>query len=224
MDFVEYPDREMMMMKIADQIGSELATMLRQQDRVSLAVPGGTTPGPIFDDLSAAEMEWDRVDVLLTDERWVPESSERSNTRLLKERLLTGKAASARLIPLYADAPRPEDKLAGLSATVESILPLSVVLLGMGADMHTASLFPGADLLAEGLSPKAPALLPMRAPTAPEPRITLSARVLNSALSKHIVITGAEKRAALEEARRLKDPMQAPVYAILSDATVHWAE
>ncbi|MEP3298209.1 MAG: 6-phosphogluconolactonase [Pseudoruegeria sp.] len=224
MDFVSYPDRDLMMLQIADKIASELAMMLHHEDRVSLAVPGGTTPGPIFDDLCAADIDWARVDVLLTDERWVPETSDRSNTRLLKQRLLTGKAAAARLIPLYADAPTPEEKLAELSATVDGILPLSVCLLGMGADMHTASLFPGADLLADGLASDAPALLPMRAPTAPEPRITLSARVINSAIEKHIVITGAEKKEALERAKTLHDPMQAPVSAIYSGATIHWAE
>lgn len=224
MEFVTYPDREIMMIQLADKIASDLMMILRHEKRVSLAVPGGTTPGPIFDDLCAVDLDWDRVDVLLTDERWVPETSDRSNTRLLRERLLTGNAAAANLIPLYADAPTPEDKLAELSARIDGILPLSVCLLGMGADMHTASLFPGADLLAEGLAADAPALLPMRAPTAPEPRITLTARVLNSALEKHIVITGAEKREAFERAKFLHDPMQAPVSAIFKDATIHWAE
>ncbi len=224
MEFVTYPDREIMMIQLADKIASELMMILRHEDRVSLAVPGGTTPGPIFDDLCAVDLDWERVDILLTDERWVPESSERSNTRLLRERLLTNKAAAANLIPLYADAPTPEDKLSELSDRIDGILPLSVCLLGMGADMHTASLFPGADLLAEGLAADAPALLPMRAPTAPEPRITLTARVLNSALEKHIVITGVEKREAFERAKALHDPMQAPVSAIFKDATIHWAE
>ncbi len=101
-------------------------------------------------------------------------------------------------------------------------LPLSVVLLGMGADMHTASIFPGADRLDEALNGSA-ILVPMRAPGAPEPRITLSAKVLRDAMRCHIVIIGAEKRAALEKARELP-PEQAPVAAILRDATVHWAE
>jgi 6-phosphogluconolactonase len=223
MNLVEYPDREFMMMDLADKLSSELGAHLRTEDRATLAVPGGTTPGPIFDVLSGVDLGWDRIDVLLTDERWVPETSDRSNTALLRRRLLVDKAAAARLLPLYADTPAPEDSLAALAAAIEPALPITVLLLGMGADMHCASLFPGADLLEQALAPDAPVLLPMRAPGAPEPRITLTAPVLKAALNIHILITGAEKREAVEKARHLT-PAQAPVAAVLGQATVHWAE
>nr|WP_213396087.1 6-phosphogluconolactonase [Yoonia sp.] len=222
MDLIEYPDAEMMMMRLADVLASQIKQALLTHDRASLAVPGGTTPGPIFDTLCAVDLDWSRVDVLLTDERWVPESSDRSNTALLRRRLLVNRAAAAQLIPLYADAPAPEDRLADLTAGLAAALPLSVVLLGMGADMHTASLFPGADQLELALTGDAP-LVAMRAPGAPEPRITLSAAVLNAAMARHIVIVGAEKRAALDQAQGL-DPQDAPVVAVLKDTTVHWAE
>ncbi|MGB8622134.1 MAG: 6-phosphogluconolactonase [Paracoccaceae bacterium] len=224
MKFREYPDREMMMMALADRMASELGASLRQNDFATLAVPGGTTPGPVFDSLSAVPLDWARVRVMLTDERWVPETSERSNTRLLRERLLVDRAAAATLLPLCADAEVPEDRLDDLSGAISAALPISVLLLGMGADMHTASLFPGADHLAGALADDAPELMALRAPGAPEPRVTLTARVLRDALNIHVLITGAEKRAALEKAAKLGDPMQAPVAAILKDATVHWAE
>ncbi len=222
MDLIEYPDAEMMMMRLADVLASQIKQALLTHDRASLAVPGGTTPGPIFDTLCAVDLDWSRVDVLLTDERWVPETSDRSNTALLRRRLLVNRAAAAQLIPLYADAPAPEDRLADLTAGLAAALPLSVVLLGMGADMHTESLFPGADQLELALTGDAP-LVAMRAPGAPEPRITLSAAVLNAAMARHIVIVGAEKRAALDQAQGL-DPQDAPVAAVLKDTTVHWAE
>lgn len=222
MQIIEYPDAEMMIMRVADVLASELRTALSTQDHVSFAVPGGTTPAPIFDTLCAVDLDWDRVHVMLTDERWVPENHERSNTRLLRHHLLTDKAAAAHLVPLYADAPTPEDKLDELSAGVTAELPLSVVLLGMGADMHTASIFPGADQLDRALNGDDP-LVAMRAPGAPEPRVTLSAKVLKQAMNLHVVIVGPEKRAALEKARHLS-PQEAPVAAILGDATVHWAE
>lgn len=223
-ELIEYPDREAMMIDIAGRIASELGQALHAQDRVSLAVPGGTTPGPIFDSLSGVDLDWDRVDVMLTDERWVPEESARSNTALLRARLLTGKASAARLVPLYGGTETPEESIERLIEGVKAALPLSCVLLGMGADMHTASLFPGADRLTQALSARAPALMPMRAPGAPEPRITLTARVLNNALSKHLVITGEEKRRALEVAAKTRDANEAPVGAILSDMVVHWSE
>lgn len=223
MKFLEYPDAEMMMMDLANTIAGELEGCLLNHDHASFAVPGGTTPGPIFDALCAAKhIDWARVHVMLTDERWVPETSDRSNTKLLRERLLVDAAAAAKYVPLYGGTETPEESLADLERGLASELPISVLLLGMGADMHTASIFPGADKLDEALHGDA-LLVPMRAPGAPEPRITLSAKVLKGAMSRHIVITGAEKRAALEAAQSLS-PDEAPIAAVLAGSTVHWAE
>ncbi|MCI5111073.1 MAG: 6-phosphogluconolactonase [Marivita sp.] len=222
-DFLTYPDREMLAMDLANKLAGDLRTILTHEDRVVLAVPGGTSPGPVFDDLCAADLDWSRVDVMLTDERWVPEDSDRSNTRLIRERLLVERASAARLLPLYIPAHEPEEVLAELESQIIDELPLAVVLLGMGTDMHCASIFPGADQLDTALDPNAPILVPMRAPGAPEPRITLSARVLNEAMRKHVLIFGQDKRDALENARG-KLPEDAPINAVLDGATVHWAE
>jgi 6-phosphogluconolactonase len=218
-----YPDRELMMLSLADTIAGQLGEFLRRDGHATLSVPGGTTPGPIFDTLSGVDLDWANVAVVLNDERWVPESSDRSNTRLVRSRLIRGRAAQARLVPLYAPADTPEEVLGALSDGVRPHLPISVLLLGMGADMHTASLFPGADRLDEALSPAAPILMALRAEAAGELRITLTAQVLKAAFNIHILITGAEKRAALERAATLP-PTEAPVRAVLDNATVHWAE
>lgn len=225
MNFQEYPDREMLALDLSDRLASELGAALRHKERVTFAVPGGTSPGPVFDALTAVRLDWDRVDVVLTDERWVPETSERSNTRLVRQRLLQGHAAAATLLPLVADpeGTGPEGPLDALAEALTPHLPIDVLVLGMGADAHVASLFPGADRLEAALAADAPALMAMRAPGVPEPRITLTARVLRDAMSTHILITGAEKRAALERAQGRK-PIEAPVAAVLDEATVHWAE
>jgi 6-phosphogluconolactonase len=222
MKFIEYPDSEMMMMDLAQSLAGDIENALLTHDNVSFAVPGGTTPGPIFDGLCAADLAWDRVHIMLTDERWVPETSERSNTRLLRERLLVDRAAAANYVPLYTDAPTPEEGFGVLEEALAPQLPIDVMLLGMGADMHTASIFPGADKLHEALHGDAN-LVPMRAPGAPEPRVTLSAKVLRAAIQRHVVIIGPEKRAALERAQTLS-PDEAPIAAILPGTTVHWAE
>lgn len=223
MNFVEYPDAEMMMMDLGNTLAGELEMALQTHDSVSFAVPGGTTPGPIFDVLCGAKhIDWARVHVMLTDERWVPETSDRSNTKLLRERLLIDAAAAANYVPLYGGTDTPEESLATLQDGLRAHLPLSVVVLGMGADMHTASIFPGADKLDEALNGN-DLLVAMRAPGAPEPRITLSASVLRGAMSRHIVIKGAEKREALERAKKLS-PTEAPIAAVLAGSTVHWAE
>jgi 6-phosphogluconolactonase len=223
MNLIEYPDRDLLMLDLADLLASELADSLRRNESATLSVPGGTTPGPVFDVLSEQKLDWDRVAVVLNDERWVPEDSPRSNTRLLRERLLVSRASAATLIPLYTPAEAPEGHLEALAEGLVPHLPISVLLLGMGADMHTASLFPGADNLAAALDDHAPPLMAMRAEAAGEPRVTLTAPVLRGAMSTHILITGAEKRAAIEKAAKLH-PRDAPIACVLGQAKIHWAE
>jgi 6-phosphogluconolactonase len=221
--FIEYPDRDMMMIDLASKIAGELGSALRGNDHASLCVPGGTTPGPMFDALCAADVEWERVHIFLGDERWVPETSERSNTRLVRERLMVNRAAAARLVPLHLEGMGLEEAIPRLTEALEPELPISVLLLGMGTDGHTASLFPGADRLDEAMASDAPPLMAITAPGAQDPRLTLTLPVLQGAMSIHVLIVGPEKREALERVRNLK-PAEAPVAAILPEATVHWAE
>lgn len=222
MTFNENADAEMMALDLANLLAGELRTALGHKDRVLFVVPGGTTPGPVFDALCDTDLEWERVDVLLSDERWRPEVHVRSNTRLIRERLLTGHAAAARYLPLYARAETPEKVLAELESNISPSLPIDICLLGMGADMHTASLIPGAEGLEAALDPHAPILVPIRVPGEDEPRVTLSARVLKDAINTHVVMTGDKKRRALERARHMR-PIEAPVAVVLEGATVHWA-
>jgi len=219
----EYPDREMMMLALADTIAGELGDFLRRDGRASFCVPGGTTPGPLFDTLSGVDLDWAHVTVFPGDERWVAEDHPRSNARLLRARLLRGRAAAARLVPLHADTAAPEEALAALALGITPHLPISVLLLGMGADLHTASLFAGAERLAQALAPDAPVLMALRADAAGEPRVTLTAPVLRGATVTHVLITGTDKRASLERASALTE-MEAPVKTVLANATVHWAE
>lgn len=223
MKLIEYPDRARLFAGLATALADGLAQAIADQGHAALSVPGGTTPGPVFDLLCDTPIDWAKVAVFLNDERWVGEDSPRSNTALIRARLLRGNAAAARMIPLYAPAPQPEDKLDALAQGLAPHLPISVLLLGMGTDMHTASLFPGADRLAQALAPDAPILMALRADAAGEPRITLTAPILRAAKSIHVLITGAEKREALM--RALHSPVdQAPIRSVLETATVHWAE
>ena len=109
-----------------------------------------------------------------------------------------------------------------LSETLVPHLPITVLLLGMGADMHTASLFPAASETVMALAGDAPPVMAINS-VKDEPRITLTAPALRNALNTHLLITGADKREALERAQKL-DPTEAPIREFLGDITVHWAE
>ena len=116
-------------------------------------MPGGTTPAPFLTALGGADLVWGDIRVMPTDERLVPETSARSNARLIRETLLQGPAKAAQFIHLH------EPILGNRAARVEAALPVDVLVLGMGGDMHTASLFPGAPELAAALADDAPALV-----------------------------------------------------------------
>ena len=221
-DFLEYNHREDLVSKVAEILAADLVSSVKGGANAIFSVPGGSTPGPIFDKLCEFDLDWKRVSIILNDERWVPETSERSNTKLLRERLLIKKASLATYISMYSDVLTPEVGIPKLQERIERNLPISVLLFGMGADMHTASLFPGGDNLEKALSSNAPTLLPMRAEGALEARITLTAQVLNRSRIKHLVIFGKEKRTALEKAIDLPNRL-APISAILPGASVHWA-
>lgn len=222
MEFIEYADRDLAAMGLADAMASALKNTLLTQEHASLAVPGGTTPGPIFDILSAADLAWERVTVLLTDERWVPDDHERSNAGLIRARLLQNRAGRAHFLPYYRPGLSAAEASGLLSEEFAPHFPLSLLVLGMGADMHTASLFPGADGLEAALRSDAPAVCAISTASQPDPRITLSAPILNGAIEKHLIIFGEDKKTALAHARG-RSQKEAPIMAVLQGGTVHWA-
>ena len=222
MEFIEYPDREMLALSLASKLAGQLSQHLRVSDSASLCVPGGTTPAPVFEMLSASELDWSRVTVMLNDERWVDGQNPRSNSRLLHQHLLRDKAQAAQYLDLYTGDATPDEAVPALTAAVAPLLPITVLLLGMGNDMHTASLFPSASETVLALAPDAAPVMAIHS-VKDEPRITLTASALRGAINTHLLITGADKRAALERAQKL-DPTEAPIREFLGDITVHWAE
>ena len=220
-EIVTYPDAELMALSLADRIAAELRVNLDAQRPTSLCVPGGSTPALMFRALSGLPLDWEKVTVFLNDERWVDGENPRSNSAMLRKTLLVGPAAAATYLDLYTGDPTPEGAAPALSEQIKPHLPITVLVLGMGVDMHTASLFPNAPGLEALLASDAPPV--MAAAGGAEPRITLTAPALQSALNIHIMIKGAQKRAALEAATGA-DPVSAPISAFLRNAVVHYAE
>ncbi len=233
--FQEYPDRDTLMRGLAELVADQLRAAQASRHhrtpkadrRVTLAVPGGTTPRPFLEALSEADLAWPDVDVILTDERLVDDSDPRSNSRLLRKALLRGPAASARFVDFHTADPQGDRAMPTLRGRLAAVLPIDVLVLGMGGDMHTASLFPHAPGLADALATDAPVLLRTRPEDQPEDRLTLSAPVLRAAGVIHILITGPEKRAALETALADGPIEDAPVRVALTapcPVTVHYAD
>lgn len=222
MNLIEYPSRPQLMTDLAQRIADDLAAALANRDMVCFAVPGGTTPGPLFDALCAMPLDWSRVHILLTDERWVPETDAQSNAALIRARLLQGHAAAASFTPYFTDQADIAAAANQLDTTLNAQLPIDVLLLGMGADMHTASLFPGAGGLEAALADDAPMFAPIEVAGQSVHRFTLTAPALRDARSIHVLITGAEKRSAVAQAASLP-ATAAPIQIVLPTATVHWS-
>ena len=222
MNIIEYADRETLVIDVANALAGALRNALQVQDQVSVAVPGGTTPGPIFDMLAATSLDWGRVHIMLTDERWVAQDHAMSNTQLIHDRLITNHAREAHFVPFYQAGMDATQGCGATAKTLEPHMPLSILMLGMGADMHTASLFPGATGQEAAMAPDAPLLCPIKAADPDIERVTLPAHALNGALNKHLVIFGDDKRAALDRATHLP-AMEAPIGAVLTGTEIHWA-
>lgn len=218
-----YADGQALAAALAQAVADDLRAALGARNVASLAVSGGNTPKAFLRALSAQALDWSRVSVTLVDERWVAEDHERSNAALVRRQLLVGPAAAARFLPLYRELPGPEAALDLLERDLAALgLPLDVVVLGMGSDGHTASFFPGGDRLAEALDLAGPAtVLPMRAPAAGEPRITLTLPALLAARHLYLHIEGADKQALLARAASAAAAdLRYPVSAVLRHARV----
>jgi 6-phosphogluconolactonase len=165
---------------VAEQVAGALREGLAARGSGSLAVPGGRTPVAMFQALRDAPLEWPRVGVTLTDERWVPESDPASNGALVRRELLQGRAATARFQPLFdGSATAGEAVIRVWGALAQLVRPFDAVVLGMGEDGHFASLFAGNEGLAQALDVEtAPACVAMTAAAWPRQRISLNLAAL----------------------------------------------
>ncbi|PWV74186.1 6-phosphogluconolactonase [Halomonas sp. A11-A] len=216
--------RERLATQLAEAVAEALRQDLASQERALLVVSGGSTPVPFFQALAACELPWSRVEVTLADERWVAEDAADSNARLVGEHLLKGPAAAASFVPLTTDDATPEQGAAAVAERVAGLAwPASAVILGMGGDGHTASLFPDSRELALALTTEAAAVA-VRTPSQSQPRITLSAERLHQARRHFLHITGGDKRDMLVRALAGDDVRELPIRAFLScPLAIYWA-
>jgi 6-phosphogluconolactonase len=213
----------LLVVTLCEEIPPSLALAVRERGVASLVVSGGTTPVPLFRALREARIAWESVHVTLADERWVDVGDPGSNEGLVRRELLQGPAGKARFIGLKTAAPTPQQGAAESWTHLAAITrPFDVLVLGMGTDGHTASLFPGSPAIAAALDPAAaPGCVAMSAPVAPNARLSLNVAALAQSRRALLHITGEQKwevyRAAAEAAAAApgEKPASPPITAML---------
>jgi len=227
MQLKTFESREAASVAAAEAIAALLERRLEAHEKASLVVSGGTTPARCFAALADLDLDWQNVHVVLSDERWVPADSDDSNEKLVRETLLTGRAASASLLPVYRDAADPAARSEEIDQAIRSLpFPFACALLGMGEDGHFASLFPDAGNLEAGLDPDNTTLcLPVSTAASPHPRISLTLSALSRSDEVILLVFGAAKRAVLESAASPQSEL--PVARLLlqkrAPVNVYWA-
>lgn len=218
----EFPDAQAMVSALADAIVARLISAVAQRDRASMAVSGGKTPGALFDVLCERDAPWDKVWITLSDERWIAPDRDGSNEHLARSRLLRGKAAAAHFVGLKTDDPTPNAGVPKSDAAIMALpRPFDVMLLGMGDDGHTASLYPRAPELKAALDTNAPALVHAvhaQNAAATGDRMTLSLRAILDSRWIVLLIKGDAKLKTYRAAERGGDVAEMPVRAILSQS------
>lgn len=213
---------------VADKIADQITQSISQRNVASLIVPGGTTPQPIFDRLNAMPLNWARIQVGLTDERWIAPTHVDSNENLVRRTLLRGEGRAVQFHSLYNGAKRPSAGLKAAETTMAIMArPFDAVLLGMGTDGHFASLFPGIPQLAAGLDPKNPATcLAIDTQRNGYPRISLTLSALLNAKLILVAIAGRPKRmvAAQALAGKGNTPIAALFAARKDDLEILWTD
>ena len=200
---------------LASAVVARLEGGIAARGHAFLVVSGGSTPRGLFTRLAQSKLAWDKVTVLLADERWVPPDHEDCNERMVREHLLVGNASEAQLLSLVSDYPDVATNLARVKELLASVGTFDVVILGMGLDGHTASLFPDAPELAEGLATSEDALMTYPG-AAPHARITLSYHRLRDTGFGVLHIVGQAKRLVLDDALGQCDSMIHPVLGFVS--------
>lgn len=210
-----YSNSDELVQALSQRIGKILKNAVDKRDRASLVVSGGRTPIALFETLSQMKLPWDKVVITLADERWVEPTSEDSNEKLVRDKLLQNQARGATFLSLKSDFPTPEE---GRLAVEENLLglprPLDVLILGMGTDGHTASLFPCSDELDYAMAPeRGERLVVVHPKTAPHERISFSLPTLLDSRHIFLHLEGEKKAQVLDKALESDDVKEMPIRA-----------
>lgn len=219
MQLHKFTDSNALNAAFASEISAQLQQAINERGEAVLVVSGGRTPLPLFQTLATTDLDWSKVIITLADDRFLPDDAPDSNERLVKSALLQGNAAAARFVSLYAPAESAEAAVPELLKRVQGLPRFDVVILGMGEDGHTASLFPCSQELAAGLADDAADLLATNPTTAPYQRISFSKKRLAAGRAIYLHLVGAKKLQVLEQAAAGTDVAAMPIRAFIQLTT-----
>lgn len=198
-----FENRQEASVAAAKRMAELLSRRLDNNDEASLVVSGGTSPGECFAALAETDLDWRRVQIALSDERWVAPEHDDSNEKLVRESLLVGAAAAATLLPVYAPDVTPEERCDELQESLP-VLPFACSLIGIGADGHFASLFPDADNLDRAMDVEAGRLyLPVVTAASPHVRISMTLAAISRSDEIVLLFFGDDKLAVYEKAKAM---------------------
>ncbi|WP_031564481.1 6-phosphogluconolactonase [Rheinheimera texasensis] len=215
MQLQQFSDSQALNAAFAADISAKLQQAIIERGTAVLVVSGGRTPLPLFQTLANTDLDWSKVTITLADDRYLPDDAPDSNERLVKSALLQHKAAVATFVSLYAPAEDAEAAVPELLARVRDLPRFDVVILGMGEDGHTASLFPCSKELNAGLADDAPDLLATNPTTAPYQRISFSKQRLAQGRAIFLHLVGSKKLQVLQQAAAGTDVAAMPIRAFI---------
>ncbi|MBT6319576.1 MAG: 6-phosphogluconolactonase [Porticoccaceae bacterium] len=229
MNMVEFENTSALDIELAEKVAALLAADIQARGKASLVVSGGRTPMGFFHLLSQQLLDWSSVTVTLADERWVDADHQDSNEKLVRENLLINEAHQAQFISLKSAAKNAVDAESECEQALASAGQFTVVILGMGDDGHTASLFPGTEALALGLDMNSGRTAIAVTPTAaPHQRMSMTLPRLLNAGQVIIHISGSSKQDVLLAAQNGDNAAELPIRAILGQQvaplSVYWAK
>lgn len=221
--WLDFHSADALAQALAADVATRLTAALLHKPSASLVVSGGATPYPFFAALKQKQLPWQRIHMLLTDERCVPTDHADSNEAMLRARLLTTESPFVSLAPRAGES--SQQAIARITPSVLALAPFDVLVLGMGIDSHVASLFPGNPAIAD--TSNAALLAVEDAPKPPAKRISMAPQTILNAQHLVVHVTGDGKKTMIEEAMASGDVIRYPIAAFLlqqkTPVTVYWA-
>lgn len=222
----EFASAEQLTAEFALIIAGLLSQAITEKGQATLVVSGGRTPVALFQTLAQIDIDWRKVVITLADDRWVDVSDDASNDKLVRTHLLQNHAAAAKFITLKHDFIHAEDAVSSCEAALETVqLPFDVVILGMGEDGHTASLFPCSKQIKQGLDLNSQAkYIAVQPTTAPHQRMSLTLPAILAAKNIFLHLVGESKKDTIAKALQSTE-LEMPISAVINRTTVNlmWA-